>query len=70
MAYTQADLDTIDAAIATGEKVIQIEGKRIETHDANELLRLRRFIAAQLNAAATGATAAVPRTTFVQHSRD
>lgn len=70
MAYTQADLDTIDAAIATGEKVIQIEGKRIETHDANELLRLRRFIAAQLNATATGATAAVPRTTFVQHSRD
>ena len=70
MAYTQADLDAIDAALAGSESTVEIEGKRTTWRSAEELLKMRRFIAAQLNAAATGATAAVPRTTFVQHRRD
>jgi hypothetical protein len=56
MAYTQAQLDALDAAIASGTMVVMYDGKRIEYRSMDELVRARRIVAAGLNPS-------VPRTT-------
>lgn len=45
---TQDMLDKLDAAIASGQKVIQYNGKRIEYQDTAALIRARALIATQL----------------------
>lgn len=54
MAFTQQDLDNIDEAIATGARVVQINGKRVEFDDVAGLLRRRRLIAAELGRSKPG----------------
>ena len=41
MAWTQADLDAIDRAIAAGEKVVQYADRRVEYRSIQELLAAR-----------------------------
>jgi hypothetical protein len=48
MAYSQTDLDTIDAAIATGELEVVIDGKKVHYRTIDELMKARAFIAGQL----------------------
>ena len=48
MAYTQADLDAVRSAIARGERSVQIEGKRVEYRDVDQLMAAERFITAAL----------------------
>jgi hypothetical protein len=45
---TQDMLDKLDAAIASGQKVIQYNGKRIEYQDTASLIRARAVIANEL----------------------
>jgi hypothetical protein len=54
MAFTAAQLAALDAAIASGELMVQYDGKRIEYRSMDDLLRARTFVAAQI------ATAAAP----------
>lgn len=46
---TQADLNAIDKAIASGQRVVQYNGKRVEYRDIAELREARKLIEAQLN---------------------
>ena len=52
MAYSQADLDKIDRAIARGVKSVEIAGKRIAYNSLDELKAARDHVARQLEDAA------------------
>lgn len=58
MAYTQTDLDTLDAAIASGHRVVHVEGRRVEYGTTAELLSARAHVAAQLTKTTAGASQA------------
>jgi hypothetical protein len=49
MALTQADLDTLDRAIAAGQLAMKIDGREVTFANADDLLRRRAFVAAQLS---------------------
>lgn len=51
MAFTQTDLDNVRAAIATGEKIVMVNGRRVEYRDMSELLRAEARIQEALAAA-------------------
>lgn len=65
---TQEQLNAIDAALASGEKVIQYNGKRIEYRSIDELLKARQVVAAELNG--TGQNDLMNRMTVGSYSRD
>ncbi|GGX53050.1 phage head-tail joining protein [Undibacterium squillarum] len=48
MAYTGADLDALDTAIKSGVKKVKHNGREVEYHSVDEMLRLRDRIAAEL----------------------
>lgn len=54
MAYSKTDLDNLDAAISSGELVVQVEGRRVEYRSLNELLRARAHVAEQMSTASAG----------------
>ena len=51
MAYTQADLDRIDAAIASEELEVEVDGQRTRYRSMSELFKAREFIATQVQQA-------------------
>lgn len=51
MAFTQANLDAVEAAIATGELEVELNGKRVRYRSLKDLSQARDIIAAALNAA-------------------
>ena len=53
MAYTQNDLETIERAIATGERVVQFAERRIEYRSIDELIRARDQIQQSLQSKKT-----------------
>jgi roadblock/LC7 domain-containing protein len=55
MAFTAAQLAALDAAIASGELMVQYDGKRVEYRSMDDLLKARAFVAAQLEAQANPA---------------
>jgi hypothetical protein len=62
MAWTQSDLDRIDAAIASGvRRVTFADGRSTEYHDLNAMMAARRVVAAQLQMAAESTAGAVRR---------
>jgi hypothetical protein len=61
MAYTSADLDALDAAIAGGELSVQVDGRRIQYRSIAELLQARAHVSAVLQ---TTASAGTGRTRF------
>jgi hypothetical protein len=64
MSYTQTDLDNLDAAIASGHRVVHVEGRRVEYGTTDELLKARSHVASQLSAAAAGTGGASRRGVF------
>lgn len=50
MAFTQTDLDRLNAAIATGELSIEKDGKKITYRSVGELVRARDLVIAELRA--------------------
>jgi len=52
MAFTQTDLDTVNAAIATGELEVELNGKRVRYRSLKDLMAARDLILADINAAA------------------
>jgi hypothetical protein len=65
MAWTQDDLDALDAAIATGVKKVQYANGSTEYQSLNEMLTLRDRMADAVNPGRAPA-----RTSFAQFSRD
>ena len=60
MAYTQSDLDALDARIATGELSWTVDGRSTQYRSLAEMQKVRAFIAAQL-AASAGTQTTSPR---------
>jgi hypothetical protein len=53
MAYTQADLDRLDAVIARGELTVEFADRRVTYRSMEELLQARAVIADALAAASS-----------------
>ena len=49
MAFTQSDLDNINAAIATGEMTVELNGRRVTYRDITQLMRARTLIQSELS---------------------
>jgi hypothetical protein len=62
MAYTQADLDKIDAAMISGQKKVTFaDGRSVENYDLDQLRRLR----ADVHAGVVGQSAGGRRNRFI-----
>lgn len=48
MAFTQAQLDALDAAIASGTRSVSYDGKRVEYGSLAEMLQVRALMADEL----------------------
>lgn len=48
MAFTQQQLDTLDAAIAQGVRVVKYADKTVEYQSLDDMLKVRRLMAAEL----------------------
>lgn len=48
MAFTQIQLDTLDAALATGTLTVMYGNKSVTYRSIDEMLRLRNLMAAEL----------------------
>ena len=67
MAFTTTDLDNIEAAIATGELTVSVNGRTVTYRSMTDLLKARDFISGALQSA--GTIAKVSRTSYVQRGR-
>lgn len=70
MAFTQTDLDNINVAIATGEKSVEVNGRKVLYRDMSELEAAANRIKAELaeaSAASTGQRRTAYRMTFANH---
>lgn len=69
MAYSQADVDVLEAAIASGARDVEFgagpDKRRVEYRSLDEMFRSLTYIKTQIAPAA-----AAPRISFVRHSRD
>ena len=59
MAFTQTDLDAVNAAVASGELKIEVAGRMVMYRSIDELIKARDIISAEL--AATASTSSVRR---------
>lgn len=66
MAYSQADLDALDKAIASGTLEVQYADRRVKYRSMDELLQARQHVASQMAAATPGRTG-FRRYTFSTH---
>jgi len=53
MAHTQADLDAIKAAIASGEQSVEVAGRKVVYRSVDDLRKARDDITAELASAST-----------------
>lgn len=67
MAFTQSQLDAVEQAIASGELRVMFDGREIIYRSIDDLMKARNTIKAALQA--TGATAAVARTSYASRGR-
>jgi hypothetical protein len=44
MAFTQTDLNAVDAAIASGEMTVEVDGRRVTYRSIEELERAKKII--------------------------
>jgi adenylate kinase len=64
MAFTQTDLDAVNAAVASGELKIEVAGRMVMYRSMDELIKARDIIQADLASAATASTSAVRRGSY------
>lgn len=65
MPFTSTDLAAVDAAIASGELSVEVEGKRIQYRSMADLLQARQHIVGEIAlAASTTAGSASRRGTY------
>lgn len=56
MAYSQADLDKINSAIASGQRRVRLNGREIEFNSVGDLLKAKEDVTNELNGAAATTT--------------
>lgn len=64
MAFTQTDLDAVNAAVASGELKIEVAGRMVMYRSIDELIKARDIIRAELAAATVEANTAVRRGSY------
>ncbi len=64
MAHTQADLDAVKAAIASGEQSVEMNGRKVVYRTIDDLRKARDDIAAELAASDAASTSAVRRGSY------
>lgn len=64
MAFTQTDLDAVNAAVASGELKIEVAGRMVMYRSIDELIKARDIISAELAATATANTSSVRRGSY------
>jgi hypothetical protein len=64
MAFTQTDLDAVNAAIASGELTVKHNGREVTYRSMTDLLKARETIQAELAAGVTGRAGGAFRFTF------
>ncbi len=57
MAFSTADLTNIEAAIATGEMTVEIDGRRVTYRSIDDLRKARNIISAALQSSGVAAKA-------------
>lgn len=57
MALSAADLEALDAAIATGELTVEFNGRRVTYRSVDELLKARQHVASVVSAASSATPA-------------
>jgi len=55
MAFTQTDLDNINAAVGTGELSVEVNGRKVVYRSIDDLVKARNLIANDLAAASVAA---------------
>lgn len=73
MAFTQTDLDNINAAIATGDLSVEVNGRKLVYRSMDDLLKARAIIIDDIAAAASSVSAIRRgsfRVTFATHRGD
>lgn len=70
MAYTTAQLQALEDAIATGELVVKYDGKEVTYRSIDELIKARDFVRGQLIAAGTITDTTAPRHSYTSFSKD
>ena len=68
MAFSTADLTNIETAIATGELLVEIDGRRVTYRSIDDLRKARNIISAALQT--SGATAKATRTSYASRVRN
>lgn len=53
MAFTTTQLDALEAAIGTGELVVEYDGKKVQYRNMADLIRARDLVRSELVAAGT-----------------
>lgn len=48
MAFTQTQLDALDAAIASGELIVKYDGREVTYRSFDQLVKARNFVADRL----------------------
>lgn len=56
MAFTQTDLDNINAAVGTGELSVEVNGRKVVYRSIDDLVKARNLIANDIAAASTAAS--------------
>lgn len=64
MAHTQADLDAVKAAIASGEQSVEVGGRKVVYRSVDDLRKARDDITTELAGAASATTSSVRRGSF------
>lgn len=64
MALTQTDLDALDAAIATAELEVQIDGRKVRYRSTDELIKARNHVAQVLASGSSTARTGAYRFNF------
>lgn len=67
MAFTQTDLDRLNAAIASGVLTVEYDGERRTFQDMASLMKAKAMVEAEL---ANAAGAPINRQTFASFTRD
>jgi len=70
MAYTSADLESIDRAISSGEFTVKTQDRMVTYRTIDELMQARAHIASALSAQLQGSSRLYPRHQLADFSDD
>ena len=56
MAWTQLDLDTLEAAMVSGQRRVRLNGREVEYHSIDQMAKVRDLIKSEINRSNTAIT--------------